>query len=215
MKRLVICVLAFTCLVSMTQAAEISTKAGTKALVFQFSGLSNLGLAAYQGGFGARYYISDAMAIRPGLVFGIDGRTEKAEADGVTDDLTANATIGMDLALEMHRSGPKAISPYWGAGIGFRSAAEVSEPSRPSHPSNGTLLRTTESGATFDLYGLLGFEWGFSESMTLGGEYRVGLGLTSGSTETERQGQSKDKSNETSEVQLGFSAASLFLSVAF
>ncbi len=214
MKRFVFCLLALTFLAYGAQAAEVNTSAGDKALVFQFSGLSALGLSGYNGGVGARYYLSDGMAIRPGLDIGVSSMETKGVA-GFSDEKDSRTSLGLSVALEKHLTGPTAISPYIGAGLGFGMSSVVEEPSVPSSPASGTILKTTDSSTNFGVFVLGGFEWGFTESLTLGGEYRAGLNYGSGDTETERQGAATVKTDETTSLNLGFSTASVYLSVGF
>ena len=102
-------------LVSPVVAAPIETKAGTKAMVFQFSGLSDLGLGRYSGGIGMRYYMSDDMAIRPGVQLGYSkfkDKTTDPEAE------TSMMNVGANITLEKHFGGGNSISPYVGAQAG-------------------------------------------------------------------------------------------------
>jgi hypothetical protein len=214
MKRVlfVVLVLAFT--IGVTQAAEIDTKAGTKQLVFQFSGLSNLGLNTYNGGIGMRYYLSDGMALRPGLVFGLSGNTVKA-ASGNTDHKTGSASLGFNVVGEKHLSGPASVSPYVGVGASFLSTSTVDEPSVPTSPPTDTVTKTTVSQWSVGGLGVIGFEWAFTQSVTLGGEYQVSLVYGSGKTEAEITGRPKATANDHSSLSAGFGTASVFLSVAF
>lgn len=212
MKRVLFCLIAVMFVAQGALAAEIDTGAGAKALIFQFSGLSDLGLSGWQGGVGARYYLSDDLAIRPGVDFSL-GSSKVKGTSGSTDDKESDVTLGANVAIEMHRAGPKSISPYLGAGAGFSTSKHTEEPSHASSPSSGTLLKSTTVGTAFAAFVMAGFEWGFSESLTLGGEYRAGLNFGSGHVETERQGVPTVKTNEASALGLGFGTASLFLSV--
>jgi opacity protein-like surface antigen len=214
MKRVVIFVVALMFVASLAQAAAVDTKAGTKAMVFQFSGLNQLGANAYQGGIGMRYYLSDGMAIRPGLAIGVNSDKIKGTG-GNSDDKTTDMSLGLSAVLEKHVSGPANISPYMGAGVGFKYGSHKHEPSYPSNPGAGTVLKTTTTSTGVNLFGALGFEWGFAESLTLGGEYRFGFDFGSGKTETEYQSQPTVKSGEATNFGIGFSTASVYLSVGW
>ena len=213
MKRVAICLAASLLLIAAaSQAAPVDTKAGTKAMVFQFSGLSNLGVSGYQGGIGMRYYLNDGMALRPGVDFNFGNSSTKGGA-GFTDDKANDLGFGLSLALEKHMKGPENISPYMGLGAGFSMSSTSDQPTVPDPTPAGTHTKHTVSSTGFNLFGMLGFEWGFAENMTLGGEYRLGFGYASGKVEDEYIGAATVKSDETSGFGLGVSTASVYLSV--
>jgi opacity protein-like surface antigen len=227
MKRFVLCLICLLFVASMAQAAEVKTSAGTKAMVFRFSGLSSLGLSGYSSlpdlgdlevpvnvGAAVRYYISDGLAIRPGLDIGVASSSEKGSG-GYTDDKTSASVIGVSAALEKHLPGPASVSPYMGAGFGFTMLKATLEPSRSLPTEPGEMLKQTSKATVLGVFAMLGFEWGFTESLTLGGEYRLGLDSASGSSEAERQNQPTVKGNEISGTRLGFSTASVYLSASW
>jgi opacity protein-like surface antigen len=215
MKRILLVALALVFLAGAVQAAEVNTKAGTKNLVFQFSGLSNLGLGNYDTGFGMRYYLSDDMALVPALKLGFSSTKTKSGVTGYSDDKTTGMRFGVDLALEKHTKAIGAISPCIGAGVGFVAASSKHEPSRLSSPPTGTTLKVTDKSMGFGVFGLCGFEWAWTSGLTLGGEYRLGLQMDSGKRETELQGTNTQTSDDTSGFGLGIGTASVFLSVEF
>lgn len=227
MRWFVACVICLLFVASMAQAAAVETTAGTKAMVFRFSGLSDLGLSGYSGlpdftgldvpanvGVGVRYYISDGLAIRPGLDVGM-ASTKTKGAGGWTDEKESKSVIGLSVAVEKHLPGPANVSPYMGAGAGVAMGKHTTEPTRflPSDP--GDELKTTDKATMFNVFAMLGFEWGFTESLTLGGEYRLGLNAASGSSEEERQSAPTIKSGEISGIGIGFGTASVYLSAGW
>ena len=54
---------------SSLHAGEPYFKTRSKALLFEFSGLDNLGANSYNGGIGGKYFIDNRMAIRGSLQF--------------------------------------------------------------------------------------------------------------------------------------------------
>lgn len=181
-------------------AAEIVTKAGTKALVFQFSGLSDLGLSGYQGGIGARYYMSDGLALRPGIDIGLASTKDKTEDPEWKETVT---TMGLSLALEKHLAGAKSISPYIGAGAGFHYGKDKEEQGDDEQ---------VEKATTISLAALAGFEWGFTESLSLGGEYSFGFATGSHKTEITHNNTTVTTADDSG-MMVGVSTASVFLSV--
>jgi opacity protein-like surface antigen len=185
-----------------TSAAPIDTKAGTKAVVFQFSGLSNLGVSEYMGGIGMRYYIQDDLALRPGINIGIGTAKDKQQDP---ERKTTDTTFGLNLTLEKHMAGAASISPYIGARAGFDYSKDKNEQGDNE---------STDKRTGFGVAGVLGFEWGFTESLTLGGEYA--LGVRSGSREVEvKTGSTTETTRDESSMDFGISTASVFLSVAW
>ena len=67
---------------------------------------------------------------------------------------------------------------------------------------------------SFGVGGVLGFEWGFTESLTLGGEYGLGLAIASHKVE-ETVGDTTTTDVDETGMSLGISTASVFLSVTF
>ena len=70
--------------------------------------------------------------------------------------------------------------------------------------------------STFGLFVPVGFEWGFAEGLTLGGEYRIGLDTASHSVEVTPAGGTTTKPVDQSATAITISSAnagSLFLSV--
>jgi opacity protein-like surface antigen len=190
MKGFLLAVLVLLISASLVHAAEIVTIPGTRNLVFQFSGLSELGLGGYQGGVGGRYYTSNRTALRAGLIFSSASVTLK---DG-SDEATATTTdIGGELVMEMHMPAGKSVSPYVGGGASFESVSTSVE------SFEGPTV------SAFGLFAVAGFEWGFAESLSLGGEYRLGLRSVSGMVE--------EHGYDMSTLAIGISTASVFLSV--
>jgi len=184
----------------IAMAAEVPTDAGDKAMVFMFHGLSDLGLSGYGDmdyGFGMRYYIADGTALRGGLLLGLDSYTDE-QADM---EYTVNM-YGLELVYEKHMEGPCAsVAPFMGLGGQFMTMSDTIK-------DNTTDDELTVSGTGFGAFGVAGFEWGFTDCMTLGGEYR--LGFSSASAEQEFNGDSADLFSST---MTGFGTASVYLSV--
>jgi hypothetical protein len=195
--RLITCVaIAFMLFAVSAQAAEVPMSAGDKAMVFMFHGLDDLGLSGYghDYGFGMRYYMSDGMALRGGVVFGMNTWTDES---GEEDFETTENSMGVEAIYEMHMEGPCAsVSPFLGVGGSWMSYSWENDNDDKYEDS------------MFGIFGVAGFEWGFTDCMTLGGEYR--LGFSSGSYEETTAGQVDE---EGSASMVGFDTASVFLSV--
>jgi len=202
MKLFTFIVLALMLVGTTAMAAEVPTSRGDKAMVFMFNGLDDLSVGGYGGfyGFGARYYIADGTAIRVGLQFGKQSHTD---VDWDWED--EYNTYGVNAVYEKHMAGPcSSVSPYWGIGASYSSVSD-----KDTDDVGDTL---TYSSSGYYAFGLLGFEWGFTNCMTFGGEY--GLGFTSSSSQYESViGGSTNTFNEHDYSGMGFATASVYLSV--
>ncbi|MBN2564421.1 MAG: outer membrane beta-barrel protein [Candidatus Eisenbacteria bacterium] len=216
--RLITCVAVVIMIFAMfAQAAEVPTSAGDKAMVFTFHGFDNLGATGYSDyGFGMRYYLSDGMAVRAGLTFGMmNVKEDPCETYDDPDDVESKLEgklYGVEAVLEMHLEGPCAsVSPYLGVGGGYTTGSvEYTDWTIEKKWGDDEYLDgVTDKTSAYKAFGVAGFEWAFTSCMTFGGEYRLGLeGLTE---ETEEEGVAG--SWKTTTTATGFSTASVFLSV--
>ena len=123
MKKVLLTAFALLVVASVSFGQEVmpSLTGGSKALLFSFGGLSNLGANNFNGGFGAKYYLSSSMAVRAGLQFASASTTTPANpaaGDVGVDGSTSSTTIGVGAAIELHLATAR-VSPYIGAGVGF------------------------------------------------------------------------------------------------
>ena len=194
----------------IAMAAEVPTSEGDKALVFMFHGLDDLALGTYGGtyGVGMRYYIDDDTAIRGGVQFGNWSETEVANDPENYEDVEETYSVyGASVIYEKHmESACSSVSPYWGVGAAFSMFTD--------EYLDGDGDTETDTGTGFAGFGVVGFEWGFTNCMTLGGEYQLGFWSWSGETEFEPSRVSVTY-DEFDGTYMGFSSASVYLSVYF
>lgn len=149
-----------------TQAQTLNVaKQGDKAVLFNFVGLSAINLNAYQGGIGAKYFISDGLGVRGMLLFGMDNKTTGG-APEVTDN---SLSFGISGALEYHLPLTSQISPYVGGGLTFQTGAETI--------NNGFGINKT-STSSFGLGAIGGIEYFFNQNLSLSAEYQFGFTST-------------------------------------
>lgn len=210
--RLLTCLFVLVLLVgTAAAAAPVHTDKGDKAMVFMFHGLDHLGLRGYGDcwGVGMRYYISDMTAIRGGLIYGSDKYTQKSQIEGGDDAEQIESEYGFDVNYEKHLEAPCAsVSPYIGAGVGYFNW-KYEEPLAVTREYD----KYKESESGFDVHALAGFEWGFTECMTLGGEYQLGFRSGTYKEEAEYVGGDTSTISESDHSWMGFGTASVFLSV--
>jgi hypothetical protein len=210
--RLITCVVVAIILIAMSvQAAEVPTAAGDKAMVFMFQGLDHLGLSGYGShyGFGMRYYFSDGMALRGGLLFKVNN--EKYEPETGDEEKRDVSAYGAEVVLEKHMEGPCAsVAPYLGVGGGF-SMGEVKYTNWTVTDEYGyedTIDDTKDKTTGYEAFAVAGFEWGFTNCMTLGGEYRLGF-----RGETAKREVGGDEQGKCTDTMIGFGTTSVYLSV--
>ncbi len=167
---------------------------GSKAVLFNFSGLSNLALTGYQGGIGGKYYISNDLALRALLLFGINNATTNTAPQSTDDKLS----FGIGGGLEYHLALNSNVSPYVGGAITFTDNSESFE--GPVTPKSTTTSVAVAIGA------IGGVEYYFNQNISLAAEYQFGLT----STTTTSTGQ-PDRSG----FALGFQTAGLTMGVYF
>ena len=213
MRRCFVVVMALLATAGVASAATEPIAKGTKALIFDFGGLSVLNLGEFNGGIGFRHYMADNVALRLGVNGDFSSTTDKAHPAGSTDEKTTSNGFGLSACLERHMVGPANVSPYLGIGAGFDWSSTKFEPSHVASPPAGTPLEVKSTSTGVTAFGAAGFEWFFTESVSLGGEYNLGLTFGSSKTENENQGAAKTTTSDDSNVSVGFSTASVFVSV--
>ncbi|MFH1689143.1 MAG: hypothetical protein ABIE42_02765 [Candidatus Eisenbacteria bacterium] len=215
MKLFIFAIIALM-LSGVAMAAEVPTSEGDKAMVFMFNGFDDLGLGGYGGyyGIGMRYYIADMTAIRGGIEFGQWSRVDESDMEGYADSENNYSVMGLSAVYEKHMEGPcSSVSPYWGIGAAF--AVESDEYIEPAG-AGGDTYTETDKGTGFAGFGCLGFEWAFTNCMTLGGEYQLGFWSWSGETEYDSSGGDRTETCcKYTQTFMGFDTASVFLSVYF
>jgi len=216
MKKVLLVAVAILMLGSVSFGQDVvpGLAAGSKALLFSFSGFSFVGAGTFDGGFGAKYYLSESMAIRGGIQFTSASVTNSANPptgqSGIDGSQSATA-IGVSGAVELHL-GKGRVSPYLGGGVMFTTTSTEFKPIVTGVPpltqtttknSNGgeTINGTNyQGGTTFMVYGLAGFEFFLYKELSLAGEYRVGFASTS------RKDQEFNNGTTTTTTKLGSSS---------
>lgn len=168
-----------------------SINTGSKALLFEFSGFSDIGAGNFEGGIGGKYFLNNNIGLRVALQFTTVSADIPANAgiglSGRDGELSATR-FGITGALEYH-FGLGRVSPYIGGGIGFGSASTSSTPP-VTGPVNQPLIQsevknrltgevingvTYLSGTTFGIFGEIGVEVFLFKEFSLAAEYRLGF----------------------------------------
>lgn len=191
-------VMAFTASIAEGQTLKVGA-AGDKAVLFNFTGLSTLNLGAYNGGVGGKYFISDDIAVRGMLLFGVDNETTKGTVD-FTNATDNKLSFGIGGGLEYHLPLASRVSPYLGGEVFFMNSAETFTPSVLAGGTANSIKTTTTS---FGLGAIAGVEYFFNDNVSLAAEYQFGV-------------ESDNTTNPgTDELKIGFQTAGLTFAVYF
>jgi hypothetical protein len=177
-------------------------KTGSKALLFEFNGLSFIAAGNFDGGAGFKYYISPSLAVRGGVQ--LSSASSKLSANPVApatgiDGSQSATTGGISAAVERHMSNAR-VSPYFGGGVMFSTTGTngknvvVGNPPGAQTETKNRAAGETINGSTFlaghnaGVFGLLGFEFFIKKEISLSGEYNVGYTSTSRANEVATTG---------------------------
>jgi opacity protein-like surface antigen len=220
-------------LISVTGALEAQEQSKTvdgtnKALIFSFSGLTNLNLNSYEGGIGAKFFSEPNMAFRGGLQFANAGASIPANPPaGQTGKEGSQSAIqiGVSAAIEIHFSLSR-ISPYLGGGLGMMFTSTESKnavfgntvQTTTKNNRNGESISGTTyfGGTTYRFFGMGGMEYFVSQNLSLSAEYRIGYSTTARYKEELITGNTTISSDLGRTFSLGFSTGgSLAIAVYF
>jgi hypothetical protein len=189
--RMMAGVLAVAMTVSFAFAQEVtpSINAGSKALLFTFSGLNTLGAPAYNGGLGAKYFLSPQLALRASLLCGYASQVVKTTlASGGKDGKNSGSSIGATIGAEYHLSFAR-VSPFVGGMLNFSTTGTTEE--LPINVANGPAVTMKNvhsvfgfnAGKAFSVGGIGGVELFILKELSLSAEYQLGYGFPMGYTE--------------------------------
>ena len=182
-KKIALILALFVC-TSIAQKDSPFIGAGSKAVLFSFSGLNTLGANNYESGAGLKFFLTPPMALRVGVQVGMSGTTTPANTTAANpvgiDGTTSATTIGVNAAAEFHLN-TNRLTPYFGGGIGFSMSSNEVKPSAGPAPAGTTLYQTTTKtgGTSLDFFALMGVEYFVVDALSLSAEYRLGYTLYS------------------------------------
>ena len=220
MKRFLVAFMALILVGSISYSQEVmpNLAGGSKALLFQFGGLNNLAANNFNGGFGAKYYLSSFMAVRGVLQFSSNSTTTPANpaaGDVGVDGSTSNTTLGVGGAVEIHL-GSGRVSPYLGGGVQFSTTSTESKnfaTATPPATPNQTTTKNANGATTFTVFGMAGFEFFLWKEVSLAGEYQVGFSSTSMKDQEVTTGATTTTTKQGSSSSIGI-ASQGFLTLA-
>ncbi len=196
-------------------------KNGSKALLFEFSGLNNLSANSFNGGIGGKYYIQSHMAVRGGLQFVNINQDFPFQGTGGADGEARAGQFGIFGAVEIHLDTSR-VSPYWGGGFGLAFSSTESKTTVADPTDQVSILNNRNGefgyfgGIGFSLFGMAGVEIFILKNLSLAAEYRLGFSTISRYDEEVTQGNVTVTTKQGSINQIGIeSTGILTLAVYF
>jgi outer membrane protein with beta-barrel domain len=200
--------------------------AGAQALVFQYIPFQTALMGAPAGvgtiefggdlisapitGMGYKYFISEHLSLGAGFFFGTESSSADAGKDADDNDLTRDMTasqFGLSIDVNYQLTPLYSVAPYIGGNLNFGSISTSDE------TTPGITNKTDYSSFTFGAGAHIGFDWYFTEGLSLGGRY--GLGFVSYGTPELKvsQGEETNKTEYASKTYFGVTSASIILCV--
>jgi hypothetical protein len=155
-------------------------------------------------GAGFRYFLTNQIAVGLGLNFGTSSTTQEY-ANGDKDELSVT-TFGLSVDGNYHLKALYSVSPYFGVNLNFGTYSSTFE-----QTVNTVTDKTEYSGTGFGAGINFGFDWYFTEGLSLGGKYT--LGFQSFGKPEQKQGNVTVEGASSSTF--GTGAASVILNVHF
>ncbi|MCW8803127.1 MAG: porin family protein [Ignavibacteriaceae bacterium] len=156
-------------------------RAGSKSFVFRYTPFQSNMDPAYVStvsvfnednmdlfGVGGRYFFTNEIAVTFALNFGTASSSQEF-ANGDKEDMSAT-TFGISADGNYHLKSLYSVSPYIGINLNFGSYSSTDELTE-----DGTTTKTEYSGSGFGAGINFGFDWYFTEGLSLGGKYTLGF----------------------------------------
>jgi hypothetical protein len=178
-------VLSYTSLFSQVNSnydgPKPEVRAGAKSFVFQYTPFQSNLEPVYVGtisvpdaslsmdlfGAGFRYFVTNQIAIGLGLSFGTSSSSLESETGSSESSRTL---VGVGVDANYHLRSLYGVSPYIGLNVNWGSLSRTDEVT----PEGGATEETEYSGNGFGVAGQIGFDWYFTEGISLGGKYSLG-----------------------------------------
>lgn len=172
------------------------------AYVSTASVFQNNSMDLYGAGF--RYFVTNEIAVGLGLNFGTSSSTQEFPNGNSTKN--SSTSFGLSVDGNYHLKALYSVSPYVGVNLNFGTYSTTVE-----QIVNNVTDKTEYSGTGFGAGINFGFDWYFTEGLSLGGKYT--LGFQSLGKPEQKQGNVTVEG--TSSSTFGIGSASVILNVHF
>lgn len=187
MKKIIF-TLIIVCAVTLYSQAQFKPEAGSITTELQFNPFNNGGNAAFEDmGLRGRYFLSEQLAVRLNLDFGM-ASGKNVSKDLNNNDVTAKtkaSMFGIAPGIEYHLGSFERISPYVGAEIAFNtSGGKYTEEGKDYSIEAKNLMYDENTGSvsrefstSFGLNLVLGVDVYIVEGLYMGAELGLGFGV--------------------------------------
>lgn len=169
--------------ISVGRAAETpGLEKGAREVVFTFDSWA---LRSYNGGIGIRYFVTDGLALRPGLDFGINDHSTHetlAGSSGYQTDSTDtdNNSVGFSVYLEKYFAGFQKIAPFVAVGVAYTYTSSDNTSIHHTYAESVSDQDYWSDCAhsrqhNIDVIGAFGIQWYFTDHICLGGQYNLAI----------------------------------------
>lgn len=213
------CTTLFSQVNSNYDGPKPEVRAGAKSFVFMYTPFQSNLEPVYVGtvsvpdqgftsldlmGAGFRYFVTNQIAIGLGFSYGTSSSSLETEA-GKSE--TSSTLLGVGIDANYHLMSLYGVSPYVGVNVNLGTLSETDE----FTPEGGELETTEYSGNGWGLAAQFGFDWFFTEGLSLGGKYALGF-RSLGEWEVTSEGETEKGPSSTS---FGVSTFSVILNAHF
>ena len=119
-------------------------------------------------GAGFQYYVTNQIALVFGLSYGTSSSTLEDDNGKTENSLTV---FGISVDANYHLNSLYSVSPYVGLHVNYGLLSGSSD----FTPDGGSTLTTDYSGNGVGIAAQFGFDWYFTEGLSLGGKYALGF----------------------------------------
>lgn len=182
----------------------VSARDGKKALLFSFNGMN---LSSFDGGIGAKWWMSGSTALLGTVLLGNRGYENKATEERWGNEST-DLAVGLSLGIEKHMTHFGRFSPYIGGSIGYVYGYRLTESIPPTGSDRQRDTRKRESNS-LSVGVLFGVECFLTKNLSVGGQYELAGAYTSG--QEEAFGEVRDYN----EHRLGIGSSQVALAIYF
>ncbi len=159
-------------------------------------------------GAGFQYYVTKEIALVLGVAFGTSSETQDSMSTSTPKNETSSTSLGVALDANYHLKALYGVSPYIGVNVNFGSYSETDETT-----VGGTTSKIESKGTGIGAGLNFGFDWYFTEGMSLGGKYTVGFRSMSAPEVTSSSGSTSNTFKGPSRTSIGIGTVSVILNV--
>lgn len=161
-------------------------------------------------GAGFQYYVTKEIALVLGVAFGTSTESQDSMNTSTPKNETSNTSMGVALDANYHFKALYSVSPYFGVNVNYGSYSETDETT-----VGGTTSKIESKGTGLGAGLNFGFDWYFTEGLSIGGKYTIGFRSMGAPEVTTTAGSTSNTMTGPSSTSIGIGSASVILNVHF